>query len=380
MHVLTLSPFYPSERNEVSGCFVAEPLRQLERQNVSSSVLGANPVYHLRKRPSALFPADWVQYPQLPGNLGLSSAGKLLYAWLLKRVQRIHGQNPIDVIHAHAALPCGHAAALLSRKLGIPYVVTVHGLDVFNSCFLGGAPAAWRREISCRVYRDASSVICISRKVQEILSNGMKTEVRSNIVYNGTDPVLFSPQAPLEQHGREILIVGNLLRGKGHELVLRAISRLRSSYPELRCRVIGEGQDRARIAALAAELGIEPQVLFLGRRTRAEVAEAMRGCTVFVLPSCYEGLGCVYLEAMSCAKPVIACHGQGIDEIIEHGKNGWLIPVGGLEELVQGLSTLLDSAAMCTELGLAARQTILSGLTLAHQAQRLARIYTEASA
>jgi len=106
----------------------------------------------------------------------------------------------------------------------------------------------------------------------------------------------------------------------------------------------------------------------------------MRRCSVFALPSRNEGLGCVYLEAMSCGKPVIACRGQGIEEVIEHGKNGWLIAVDGLEELMQGLSALLGSPELCARIGAAARQTILEKLTLSHQAQHLVRIYRQAIA
>jgi glycosyltransferase involved in cell wall biosynthesis len=105
----------------------------------------------------------------------------------------------------------------------------------------------------------------------------------------------------------------------------------------------------------------------------------MRTCTVFVLPSRYEGLGCVYLEAMASGKPVIACRGQGIDEVIDHGRNGWLIPIDGLEELVQGLQALLGDAELRARIGRAARQTILDKLTLSHQAQSLMRIYEEAA-
>jgi teichuronic acid biosynthesis glycosyltransferase TuaC len=301
---------------------------------------------------------------------------------LLAEVPRLRRERPIDVIHAHAALPCGHAAALLSRHLNIPFVVTVHGLDVFNTCFLGGVPAEWRRRASLHVYRAARTVICISEKVQQLLRDGLQEDVRSTVVYNGADPDFFSP-APSEEppHPRnEILIVGNLLVSKGQELVLRAMSQLGGSYPQLRCRIIGEGPDRARLEALARELGIAERVQFQGRRSRAEVADAMRACSVFVLPSRSEGLGCVYLEAMACGKPVVACHGQGIDEIIEQGRNGWLVPVNGLDELVEGLSTLLQSPNLRSRLGASARATILSGLTLSHHAQRLAQIYGDASA
>ena len=378
LHVLTLTPFFPSDKNEVSGCFVAEPLELLRQFGVDSSVIAVSPIYHPRKYSSSSAAAEWVRYPQVPGTLGLSSAGKLLYARLLGRIRRLHSVKPIDVIHAHAALPCGHAAALLSRRLNIPFVVTVHGLDVFNNCHFGGIPAAWRRKVSVDVYRAARNVVCISGKVQEILKTGTPAETCSTIVHNGVDPSLFSPN-PAEggPFDPEILIVGTLLRSKGHELVLRALGKLRASFPQLQCRIIGEGPDRARFEALARELGIGQQVQFVGRQSRSEVAEAMRRCSVFVLPSRNEGLGCVYLEAMSSGKPVIACHGQGIAEVIDHEKNGWLIPADGLEQLVQGLSVLLGSPEVCARIGTAARQTILERFTLSHQAQQLAKIYRQ---
>ena len=270
----------------MSGCFIAEPIEEIKRLAVVSSVIAVSPIYHPQKRPIPPIAADWVRYPQVPGNLGLSSAGNLLYARLLGRIRKLHSAKPIDVIHAHAALPCGHAAALLSRRLNIPFVVTIHGLDVFNTCFLGGIPAAWRRKVSVDVYRAARTVICISGKVQEILKTGTPAETRSAIVYNGVNPSLFSPDpAAMEPPDLEILIVGNLLRSKGHELVLRALGNLGSTFPQLRCRIIGEGPDRARLEALARALGIERQVQFAGRQTRSEVAEAMRRCSVFALPS-----------------------------------------------------------------------------------------------
>ena len=378
LHVLTLTPFYPSDGDEVSGCFVAETLRQLKAYGVASSVIAVDSIYHASRRTSRESPAEWFRYPQLPGNFGLSSAGKFLGALLLRRVQQLHRQSPIHVIHAHAALPCGHAAALLSRRLGIPFVVTIHGLDVFNSCFQKGIAAGWRRTASLNVYESASKVICISGKVQRLLTDGIGAAVASVVVYNGTDPSVFAPGTAQEKTPT-ILMVGNLLAGKGHELVLRAFSRVKDSHPDLQCRIIGEGADRDRFVGLAKDLGISDQVHFLGRRSRSEVAEAMRNCTIFVLPSRYEGLGCVYLEAMACSKPVIACSGQGIDEIIQHGSNGWLIPVDGLGELVQGLQVLLANAELRARIGQAARQTILDKLTLAHQAESLAKIYEEAA-
>ncbi len=390
IHVLTLTPFFPSAGDEVSGCFIADSIWQLEQSGVASRVVAALPIHYRRREPDPSAPADWVRYPQIPGNLGLSSAGRWLYLRLraLEMVRRRNRETPIDLIHlihAHSALPCGQAAALLSRHLNIPFVVTVHGLDVFNTCFVGGAGVEWRRRASINVYRAASQVICISERVRRALQNGMQKDVRSTVVYNGTDTDFFSP-APAATGvaaEQEILVVGNLIVDKGHELVLRAVRQLAASFPQLHCRIVGEGPDRDRLEALTEELGIAQCVQFEGRKSRAEVAAAMRACSVFVLPSRYEGLGCVYLEAMACGKPVIACRGQGIDEVIEQGKNGWLIPswvtpTEGCDQVAQALSALLRSPELCARLGASARETILNRLTLSQQAEHLVKIYAEA--
>jgi glycosyltransferase involved in cell wall biosynthesis len=227
------------------------------------------------------------------------------------------------------------------------------------------------------VYRAAQTVICISGRVRQILQDGVPSGVRSTVVYNGADPERFSPGVGADSPACQLLAVGNLIPSKGHDLLLRAIHRLLPSFADLQCHIVGEGPERARLESLARDLAISPRIHFLGRQSREAVAAAMRRCSVFVLPSRSEGLGCVYLEAMSCAKAVIACRGQGIEEVIEHGKNGWLISPDSLDELVHGLSTLLSSD-VSSRLGLAARETIKTGLTLGHQAQRLLAVYREA--
>jgi len=108
LHILTLTPFFPSNQNEVSSCFIAEPIEELKQFGVDSSVIAVAPIYYPRRQPSPSASAEWVRYAQVPGNLGLSSAGKLLYARLLGRIRKMHCVKPIDVIHASrcpAAMP-----------------------------------------------------------------------------------------------------------------------------------------------------------------------------------------------------------------------------------------------------------------------------------
>jgi glycosyltransferase involved in cell wall biosynthesis len=375
IHVLTLTPFYPVRDDDAQGCFVAEALSRTEAVGVENTVLAVQPAYRrFAGANDAAFPAHWKRFLALPGNVGLPSAGALLYAAILPKVRRLHKAKPVHLIHAHAALPCGHAAALLSQELGIPFVVTVHGLDVF-SVEVNTYTRQWLRRMSQWVYRRASRVLCVSEKVRDQVTQGV-SEVRASVVYNGTDVKMFSPTNIVVSQPI-ILSVGNLIPIKGHELLIRVFAGLCSDFPDLSCELIGEGPERSRLSAAAAKLNIANRVRFLGRQSRKQVADAMRRCAVFALPSRYEGLGCVYLEAMCAGKPVIACRGQGIEEIIESGINGWLVGANDAGELKHALVRLLQDAQLRRRIGEAAHRTIVQRFTLERQADRLVQLYRE---
>jgi teichuronic acid biosynthesis glycosyltransferase TuaC len=377
LHVLTLTPFYPVRGDDAQGCFVAEPLSWLARLGVTNTVRVAQPFYRSAGAvDDSAPPARRVGFLSLPGGWGLSSSGAFLFASLLPEIRRLHGRHPVHVIHAHSALPCGHAASLLSRELKIPFVVTVHGLDAFSTRQIGGHAGEWCARVSRSVYRSACSVVGVSEKVRDQVVEGAAAPANTTVLYNGVDPQMFSPlehelEAPL------ILSVGNLIPVKGHELLLRAFAAIQNQFPELALEIIGDGPERSRLQRVADEHGIAGKVHFCGRQSRQQVADAMRRATVFALPSRYEGLGCVYLEAMSAGKPVIACLGQGIDEVIEQGVSGCLIGADDLAGLIDTLTRLLQHAEVRRKMGDAARKTILQGYTVGEQAARLFRLYRE---
>jgi teichuronic acid biosynthesis glycosyltransferase TuaC len=380
IRVLTLTPFYPSEHDDAGGCFVAEPLDWLAKVGVANTVIAVQPFYRARLRAKESgVSAQWLRYFSLPGGFGLPTAGAFLFARVVGQIREMLCAQKIDLIHAHGPLPCGHAAMLLSSELGLPYVVSVHGLDAFSTEQVTGRAGAWCRRISQRVYRSSRRVICVSEHVREQVLEGTGSSCRTSVVYNGVDPELFSPGAE-PPNGLVVLSVGNLIPIKGHELLIRTVAVLAAEFPALSLEIIGDGAERSRLENLARELKIAERVRFLGRQSRREVVAAMRRCAIFALPSRYEGLGCVYLEAMSVGKPVIGCRGQGIAEIIQHGSNGFLVGTDNEKELTLALAMLLRDEARRRNLGAAARDTILERLTLAQQAETLARIYRESTA
>jgi teichuronic acid biosynthesis glycosyltransferase TuaC len=381
IHVLTLTPFYPSKHDDAAGCFVAEPLAATAKAGVVNTVFAVQPFYRQRLRSdSAGAPAQWLRYFSWPGGLGLPVAGAFLFARIVGRVRELQRLRRVDLVHAHAPLPCGHAAMLLNAELELPYVVSVHGLDAYSTAQVKGRAGEWCRRISQRVYHSSRRVICISESVRGQVLEGAGRGCRTSVVYNGVDPELFSPGSEMLPAAPLLLSVGNLIAIKGHDLLIRAVASLAPEFPELTLEIIGDGPEHSRLLALAQQLQVSGRVHFLGRQPRQQVAAAMRRCTVFALPSRYEGLGCVYLEAMSVGKPVIGCRGQGIAEIIQHGSNGFLVGPDNEKELALALAMLLRDPVRRRNLGAAARDTILERLTLAQQAKSLVRIYRESVA
>jgi teichuronic acid biosynthesis glycosyltransferase TuaC len=377
LRILTLTPFYPSQDDDVWGCFISEPLGALSKAGVQNIVLAVRPFYRGKVHTSQKgVPAEWTRYFSLPGGMGLSSAGAFVYARVLGKIRELQRSQGIDLIHAHAPLPCGHAAMLLSQELGLPYVVSVHGLDAFATEQVHGRAGQWCERISRRVYQSSRRVICVSERVREQVLQGTGSKCRTSVVYNGVDPELFSPGSE-PASGQIVLSVGNLIPIKGHEVLIRAIASLSAEFSALMLEIVGDGPELPRLRELADQLQVGGRVRFAGRQSRTQVAAAMRRCMIFALPSRYEGLGCVYLEAMSTGKPVIGCRGQGIAEIIQHGSNGFLVGTDNEKELALAIAMLLRDEPRRRNLGVAARDTILDRLTLAQQAERFARIYRE---
>lgn len=380
MHVLTLTPSWSIDSDDVAGCVVSEPLDWLAKSGVRNTVLATRPIYRRSPQISApRVPGGRICYLSLPGRLGIPIEGAFLFARIVGRLRELHRAERIDLVHAHGPFPCGHAAMLLKSELNIPYVVSVFGLDDL-SIEAPGHVGKWRRRILQRVYAESCRVVCPSEYVREQVLERMGRGFRTSVVHTGVDPELFSPPVEPGEATANVVSAGNLRVIEDHDILIRATAILIREVPAVSVEIIGEGPERPRLQKLTEKIGLAAQVHFVGRKSRRQIAAAMKRCTLFVLPSRAGEAGYFHMQAMACGKAVIGCRVQGIAEIIQHGTNGFLVGPGNEKELALAMGMLLREPGRRRSLGAAARECVLERLTVAQQADHLRRIYKESVA
>ena len=131
---------------------------------------------------------------------------------------------------------------------------------------------------------------------------------------------------------------GRLTAIKGQEILILAASELIRRGEEIFLLLLGEGELRKELEQLTIDLGIAENVCFLG--WRSDVARVMSACDIFCLPSRNEGMGKVLVEAMELGKPIVASDIGGIKNLVRHGENGLLVPVGDVAAWTETIGSL----------------------------------------
>ncbi|WP_052672199.1 glycosyltransferase [Aliterella atlantica] len=184
---------------------------------------------------------------------------------------------------------------------------------------------------------------------------------------------------PLVIGNRHIcLTVARLSQQKGHSYLLEAIAQLPASLRQNWCFVLaGDGDLEQQLRDLAVQLGIASDVVFLGHTT--DVPQWLAIAEAFVLPSLYEGLPLALLEAIAAGLPCIATAVDGNLEVLRHTENGLLCPKADAQSLSQALITLLDDAALRTNLGKQAQADYWNYWTFDRTWQKYAELYLQLS-
>lgn len=204
-------------------------------------------------------------------------------------------------------------------------------------------------------YRFAHRVVANSRAAADAVARDSVPQARIRVVPNGIDIGAYA-RATRRTPRRVITTVANLRPIKGHDALLQAAVAVLSARPDAVFQLAGEGPLRPALEARARSLGIERQIRFLGQC--GDVAGVLRDSDVFVLPSLMEAFPNALMEAMAAGLPVVATEVGGIPELIEHDRNGLLVPPGRPDALAGALLALIDDPARADRLAAAARTTV----------------------
>ena len=270
------------------------------------------------------------------------------FLWSVGRtVRRVAATFHPTILLAPWAYPDGWAAVKLGRQLGLPVVVQVHGSDVK---LLSRNPS--RRVGTVEALKRADGVIAVSQDLaSDILAFGAEPQ-RVRVIYDGVDGELFHPGDRVAARQRlgwdtdshVILFVGNLIKTKGIDLLMRAVARLNAERRVVRVVIVGAGPERAKLESLAKSLTITEQVLFTGSVAQHLLPDYYRAADVVTLPSYSEGVPNVLLEAGACGTPWVATAVGGIPEITGRGA-AMLVPPGDVDALTRALAATLDLPA-----------------------------------
>jgi len=182
--------------------------------------------------------------------------------------------------------------------------------------------------------------------------------------------------------GRVLLTVARMLRSerqKGVDTVIESLPAIWRAVPDLYYVVVGNGDDRSYLEALAQQFGVAERVLFVGAAADSdELIAYYDACDVFVMPSQQEGFGLVFLEAMARSKPVIAANFGGAPDIVSDGNTGYLIEYGDQEKLAELTITLLGDSRLRKQMGEAGRRRVEDDFSLELFEQRLSALLSQA--
>jgi glycosyltransferase involved in cell wall biosynthesis len=251
-----------------------------------------------------------------------------------------------DVIHAHsskAGLVARLAALLVGRSRRC--VFTPHGWSFWAvGGALGRAARRWERLGA----RWCGRIVALSDAERRAgLAAGVGASDTYAVVRNGVDLERFDrPAMPVP--GR-ILVLGRLAATKRLDLAIDVLRRVRREHPHAELHLVGDGPDRARIERLATTDGLAGAVHLLGERE--DVPELLASAACLLLTSDSESCPLSIIEAMAAGVPAVATRVGGVPELLEHGKQGFLVPPGGADEAAEAVAQVLRDASLARELG-----------------------------
>jgi glycosyltransferase involved in cell wall biosynthesis len=296
----------------------------------------------------------------------------------------------LDVIHTHHPILLGQTAASKAADLNVPLVFTFHTQyweythyvpfpQEAIQDFLKNAIHSWLKVFM----RKCQHIVIPSESIKEILIKDYGLEDHYTVIPTGTDlkPFLRADGNTLRQSqgwqdDKVIISIGRLAHEKNWETLLRAAAQVYAHHPNMRLVLIGDGPDKQTLEALATELGIAERVSFTGRLPFEDIPTYLRAADMFSFASVTETQGLVTIEAMAAGLPVVAVDGSGTHDIVDHGKDGFLVE-NDSNALATAISEMLCNPQQMKQFGINALKKAKT-FDINRLANQMVKVYEQA--
>ena len=327
---------------------------------------------------------DFIHWVQLLNEAMLVRADALLEGWMgapnAKTGKRKPSKEPI-ILHAHDWL-AHYAAAALKHKYHLPMVATIHATEYGRNNGISGPTQEYISSVEWDLQNEAWRVIVCTEYMKRECQKALDTPwEKMDIVYNGVDASKFAlPDFTQSERAqfraryaapeeKIIFFVGRMVREKGVQVLIEALSKVRWGYHDTKLLIVGGGQ-RDHLVNLAAYLGMERHVYFAGFVPDEDLLKIYQIIDIACFPSLYEPFGIVALEAMAAKAPVVVSDAGGLPEVVENGVTGITTYAGNPNSLADGLLKILhepDTAARMVETAYERLQTVFNWDLIAKQ-------------
>ncbi len=351
MRVLFYSSIFPRPWNTIRGIYCFHVCRALEQLGHPVRVVSPRS-WRERRGASASLPGLSelkVEYPLYVYPPGILQSEYHRFMALSSRRVMSHVMADFrpDAILSYWAHPDGAVAARYARGARVPSAVIVGGSDVL----VLARHADRRRRSVVRALNDVDAVITVGRELARSVEALGVPASKVHVVYQGVDPI-FSPgpatvarqRLGIPQNAEVLVSVGSLVPVKGIDVLLKAVSRLARERRDLKLYLVGDGASRGELQALAARLGMEKIVTFVGKVEPSALPDWYRAADLTVLASRSEGVPNVLRESLACGTRFVATSVGGVHEIAE-GTSCRLVPAEDPGALSAAVGASLAEAA-----------------------------------
>jgi glycosyltransferase involved in cell wall biosynthesis len=318
-----------------------------------------------------------------------------------KKLSSLRDQVPVDVTHVNLPLVPSFA---VPPNFGKTLVSTVHSTWKGEAEAIKGEPYSrlnsnekfmvsfnwFLRFFEEKMLERSDRLIVVSDFTRRELKQYYRVnQAKIRVIHNGVDVDKFKPASGKRKIKGElgfnpddiaILSVGRLYARKGLFTLIESMPAVVRSFPRVKFIISGKGQsnEMRKLVDHATRLGVNDNIVFTGYFPDSKLPKLYQAADVFAFSTFYENLPFAVLEALSSGLPVVTTNVGGIPEMIESGKNGFLVQPFNARELSDKILYLLEHSKAASEMAFQARKTILERFDWRLIVQKVLKVYDEA--